>query len=223
MSLWWVTAWVSWIPLDTPGYPWVPGCLAKPVDAIPWSKSYCLLPPAERQTGECHCGESLRPLHSTSGTTSSVLVEPLVAQLVVLAPLAEPAVNVIPPDASSPGEATGILGPILKVESTLWMPNQPQENISLQSSVTNFWFRIVSQVFWSIIFLLTLFIKFHKVCQAESLTLIFILSLKLRNVPLSCALSNDIWVKCASPSLLIFEKEEKAESPWERLVKGLTL
>ena len=34
------------------------------------------------------------------------LVEPLVAQLVVLAPLAEPAVNVIPPDASSPGEAT---------------------------------------------------------------------------------------------------------------------
>ena len=71
MSLWWVTAWVSWIPLDTPGYPWVPGCLAKPVDAIPWSKSYCLLPPAERQTGECHCGESLRPLHSTSGTTSS--------------------------------------------------------------------------------------------------------------------------------------------------------
>ena len=67
------------------------------------------------------------------------LVEPLVAQLVVLAPLAEPAVNVIPPDASSPGEATGILRPILKVESTLWMAvAQPQENISLQSSVTNF-------------------------------------------------------------------------------------
>ena len=40
----------------------------------------------------------------------------------------ELAVNVIPPDASSQlGEAIGILGPILDVKFTLWMPiAQPQ-------------------------------------------------------------------------------------------------
>ena len=82
MSSWWVTTWVSWIPLDT----WIPGCLAKPVDAIPWSKWYCLLAPADSAV------QRDRQVNATAVSHRDhyiVLVEPLVAQLVVLAPVVD--------------------------------------------------------------------------------------------------------------------------------------